>query len=128
MDFLQFGFNGLLAFPRHRTQAGMKVCLVQDENEIALAHRWAVETIRAVETDVQLFWVALEFVTGQAVDLQPWRIIQALLPGKDDKPMIARETRWPAFPNLPLLNVHRSGFCLTLPIADSNATLSLSGP
>jgi hypothetical protein len=42
--------------------------------------------------------------------------------------MIARETRWPAFPNLPLLNVHRSGFCLTLPIADSNATLSLSRP
>jgi hypothetical protein len=128
MDFLQFGFNGLLALPRHRTKAGMEVRLLQDENEIALAHRWAVETIRAIESDVQFFGVALEFVTSQTVDLQPLRIIQPFLPGKDDKPMIARETRRTAFPNLPLLNVHRSGFCLTLPIADSSATRSLSGP
>jgi len=106
----------------------MKIRLLQDENEIALACRWAVETIRAIQAYVQFFGVALEFVTSQAVDLQPLRIIQTFLPGKDDKPMIAGETRWPAFPNLPLLNVHRSGFCLTLPIADSNATLSLSGP
>jgi hypothetical protein len=42
--------------------------------------------------------------------------------------MIAPETRWPALPNLPLVKIHRSGFCLTLLIADSNATLSLSGP
>jgi hypothetical protein len=42
--------------------------------------------------------------------------------------MIARKARRTAFPNLPLVNVHRSGFCLTLPMADSNAILSLSGP
>jgi hypothetical protein len=42
--------------------------------------------------------------------------------------MVTRETRRAAFPNLPLKKFHRSGFCLTLPIADSNAALSLSGP
>jgi hypothetical protein len=42
--------------------------------------------------------------------------------------MIAREARRPAFPNLPLLQVHRSGFCLTLLMADSSATRALSGP
>ncbi len=124
----QFGFDGLLAFPRDRTKAGMKVRLVQDENEIALAHSGAIETIRAIQADVQFFGVALELVTSQAVDLQSLRIIQPFLPGKDDEPMIAGETRWPAFPNLPLLNAHRPGFCLTLPMADSNATRSLSWP
>jgi hypothetical protein len=42
--------------------------------------------------------------------------------------MIAREARRPAFPNLPLLQVHRSGFCLIRLMADSRATRSLSGP
>jgi len=106
----------------------MEIRLVQDENEIALARRRAVEAIRSVEADVQLFWVALELVTGQAVDLQALRIIQPFLAGKDDKPMIAGKARWPAFPNLPLMKVHRSGFCLTLLMADSSATRSLSGP
>ena len=42
--------------------------------------------------------------------------------------MIVREAHWPAFPNLPLVKIHRSGFCFTLLIEDSNAILSLSRP
>jgi len=84
--------------------------LVQDENEIALAHRSAVETIRTVQANVQLFGIALGLVASQTVDLQPMLIIQSFLAGKDDKPMIASEARGTAFPNLPLMEVHRSGF------------------
>ena len=80
VNFLQLGFDGLLPFPCHRTEAGMETRLVQDEYEIALEHRWAIEAIRAIQADVQFFGVALELVAGQAVDLQPLRIIQAFLP------------------------------------------------
>ena len=106
----------------------MEIRLVQDENEIALAHRGSVESIGAIQADIHFLWVALELVTRQAVYLQPLRMIQAFLPRKDDKPMITRKTEGPTFPNLPLMNFHRSGFCPTLPIADSKASLSLSGP
>ena len=34
----------------------MKVRLVQNENEVALANCWSVETICAIQADVQLFW------------------------------------------------------------------------
>jgi hypothetical protein len=128
VDFFQFGFDGLLTFPCYRTKAGMKVFLVQDKNEIALARRRTIEPIRAVEADVHFLGIALELVTGQAVNLQSLGLVQAFLPGKNDKPMVARKARRPALPNLPLVYVHRSGFCTTLPIADSNAALSLSGP
>lgn len=106
----------------------MEVRLVQDKNEIALAHRRTVEAIRAIEARIQFFGFTLELVTGQAVDLQPVRVIQAFLAGKNDKPMIAHEARRPAFPNLPLVEVHRSGCCLTLLMADSRATRRLSEP
>jgi len=106
----------------------MEARLVQDEYEIALAYRWAVKSIRAIQTDIEFFGVALQLVTGQAVDLQAMRMIQPFLGGEEDEPMIAREARRPAFPNLPLLQVHRSGFCLTLLMADSSATRALSGP
>jgi hypothetical protein len=79
MDLLQFGFDGLLAFPSHRTEAGMKMGLVKCKNEVALAHGWTIETIGAVEADVHCFRVALKFVTGQAVDLQALRVIQTFL-------------------------------------------------
>jgi hypothetical protein len=81
VDFLQLGFDGLLSFPCYGTKAGMEGRLFQNENEIALAHRRAVESIRPIQTDVQPFGIALEFVTGQAVDLQPMRIIQPFLSG-----------------------------------------------
>lgn len=106
----------------------MEVRFVQDENEIALADCWTIETISPIETDVHFLGLTLKLVTGQTVNLQPTRMIQTFLPGKDDKPMVAGETRRPTFPNFPLVNVHRSGSCLILLIADSNATLSLSGP
>src|ERR1035438_3101427 len=106
----------------------MKALLVQDKYEIALAHRGAVKSIRAIEPDIQFLGVALQLVTGQTVDLQALRIIQPFLAGEEDEPMIARKARRPAFPNLPLLQVHRSGFCLTLLMADSSAAPPLSGP
>lgn len=80
MDLFQFGFDGLLAFPSHRTNAGMKVRLVKHKNKIALTRRWAIETIGSVEADIHFFGVALELVAGQAVDLQPLRMIQTFLP------------------------------------------------
>jgi hypothetical protein len=46
----------------------MEARLVQDEYEIALAYRWAVKSIRAIQTDIEFFGVALQLVTGQAVD------------------------------------------------------------
>lgn len=106
----------------------MEACLIQHKYEIALACRWAVESIRAIQADVQFLGIALQLVTGQAVDLHSVRIIQPFLAGEDYEPMIAREARRPTFPNLPLMQVHRSGFCRTLLMADSSATRSLSGP
>ena len=106
----------------------MESSFVQDKNEIALAYRWAVKSIRAIQPDVQSLGVALELVTSQAVDLQSLWIVQPLLAGDDYKPMIPREAQWAAFPNLPLLEVHRSGCCRTLLMADSRATRSSSGP
>jgi hypothetical protein len=106
----------------------MEVCLVQDENEIALAYCRSVEAICPVQPDVRPFGFTLKLVTSQPVDLQSLRIIESFLAGKYNKPMIAREARWPAFPYLPLMEIHRSGFCRTLLMADSSATRSLSGP
>src|SRR5713101_5663754 len=106
----------------------MELPSIHRENEVALADGGAVEPIGAIEAHVQLLWVALELVAGQAVHLQPLRMVQTFLARKDDKPMIALESGRAAFPNLPLANVHRSGFCLILLIADSTATRSWSGP
>jgi len=75
VDFLQFGFDGLLALPRHGTETGMQRYFIEDEDKIALADSRSVKTVRAVQADVQLFGVALELVASQAVDLQSVRVI-----------------------------------------------------
>src|SRR5260370_40013422 len=106
----------------------MELPSVERENESTLADGGVVERIGAIEAYVQLFRDAWELVTGQAVRLQPLRMVQTFLPGKDDKPVLALESGRAAFPNLPLANVHPSGFCLILLIADSSATRSWSAP
>ncbi len=106
----------------------MEIRFIQGEDEIALASGRPVKTIGAVQSDIQLIWIALELVAGQTIYLQPVRIIQSFLAGEDDKPMIASEARGTAFPDFPLMEVHRSGLCRTLLIAASSATRSLSGP
>src|SRR5713101_653606 len=106
----------------------MELPSIQRENEITLADGGAVEAVGAIEAHVQLLRVALELVTGQAVHLQALRMVQTFLARKDDKPVLALESGRAAFPNLPLANVHRSGFCLILLIADSSATRPWSGP
>jgi hypothetical protein len=106
----------------------MKARFVEDKNEIALAHGRTIESIGAIETHIQFFGIALKFVARQAIDMEPAGIVKAFLARKHDKPMITREARRPAFPNLPLMKAHRSGRCLTLAMADSRRTRSLSVP
>lgn len=106
----------------------MEVRLVNDEDEVALADRGTVEAVRAIEADVQFLRVALELITGQSIDLRPARIVQSLLSGHQDEPMVARKARRTGFPNLPLLQLHRSGSCGTLLMDDSRASRSSSKP
>ena len=87
----------------------MEAVLVQNKNKIALAHRRTIKTISPVKSNIQLFGITLELVTGQSINLHPLRIIQPLLARKQNEPMITRETDRPTFPNLPLVQIHRSG-------------------
>ena len=66
----------------------MQTLLLQDKDEIALAHCWAVKSIRAIQADIQFFGVTLQLVTGQAVDLQALWIIQPFLAGEEDEPIV----------------------------------------
>lgn len=106
----------------------MQFGFFEHEEKVALANGGAVETISAVEANVELLQVALKFVAGEPVDEQTMRMIEPFLGGNNYEPMIAFKARRLAFPNFPLAELHRSGCWGTVDIAASSSTRSESAP
>ena len=86
---------------------------------IARADSGCAEPIRAIQAHVRFFGVTAQCITSPAVHGDAVRV-QPLLTGHDDKPMRFAEAGWCRFPDFPLVNFNRSGFCWTFSMAFSS--------
>src|SRR6266436_8901792 len=91
-QLLYFGFDLLLAFPGHETQAGMQLPFVQHVGKLAANNRGGLESIRAVQHNIGPGWLSAQGKTGQCVDLEGLGAIAPFLAGEDNEPMIRLKT------------------------------------
>src|SRR5436190_4788468 len=103
----------------------MQRFFIQKVNQVALAHSRRVKSICTIQTNIRFQRLAAQRETCHSIDLRVSWAVQTFLSADDDKPMILLKTFWPRFPDVPLMNFHRSGACFVLAIALSNPMRSV---
>src|SRR4051812_16017146 len=96
--------------PTPQCQSRMEAGFVEEIDEITLTNRGSFKTFCVVQSNISRERIAAQGETYKPIYLLMANAVETLLRRNDYEPVICFKSGWLTFQNIPLTNVHRSGF------------------